>query len=61
MDEIFARLDRIKFFIKLDIRQVFHRIRVDPDFEELIIFRTRYKSYKYKILFFGLTNSPAIY
>jgi hypothetical protein len=34
---------------------------VDPDSEKLTTFRTRYKSYKYKILFFGLTNSPAIY
>jgi hypothetical protein len=34
---------------------------VDPDSEELIIFRTRYENYKYKILFFGLTNSPVIY
>jgi hypothetical protein len=61
MDEIFARLDRTKIFIKLDIRQAFHRIRVDPDSEELITFRIRYESYKYKVLFFGLTNSPAIY
>jgi hypothetical protein len=61
MDKIFARLGRTKIFIKLDIRQAFHRIRVDPDSEELTTFRTCYGNYKYKILFFGLINNPAIY
>ena len=61
MDEIFARLGRAKIFIKLDIRQAFYRIRVDPGSEELTTFRTRYNSYKYKILSFGLTNGPATY
>ena len=61
MDEIFARLSKAKIFTKLDIRQVFYRIRIDPDSEELTSFRTRYNSYKYKVLPFGLTNGPAIY
>ena len=32
-----------------------------PDSEELTTFRTRYGSYKYKVLPFGLTNGPASY
>jgi len=32
-----------------------------PDSEELTIFYTRYSSYKYKVLPFGLTNGPATY
>ena len=32
-----------------------------PDSEELTTFRTRYGSYKCKVLPFGLTNSPATY
>jgi transposase InsO family protein len=61
MDEIFARLGKAKIFTKLDIRQAFHRIRVDPDSEELTSFRTRYGSYRCKVLPFGLTNGPATY
>jgi hypothetical protein len=61
MDEIFVRLDRTKIFIKLNIRQIFYYIYINPDSEELTTFRTRYKSYKYKILFFDFTNSLAIY
>ena len=34
---------------------------MDPILENLIIFHTRYGSYKYKVLPFGLTNRPATY
>jgi RNase H-like domain found in reverse transcriptase/Reverse transcriptase (RNA-dependent DNA polymerase)/Integrase zinc binding domain/Integrase core domain/Retroviral aspartyl protease len=61
IDETLARLNRAKVFTKLDIRQAFHRIRMDPDSEELTTFRTRYGSYKCQVLPFGLTNGPATY
>ena len=34
---------------------------MDPESEELTMFRTRYGSYKCKVLPFGLTNRPATY
>jgi len=34
---------------------------MDPRLEDLTIFRTRYRIYKYKVLPFGLTNGLAIY
>ena len=61
IDETLARLSRAKIFTKLDIRQAFHRIRMDPASEDLTTFRTRYGSYKCKVLPFGLTNGPATY
>ncbi|KAI1007317.1 hypothetical protein K3495_g897 [Podosphaera aphanis] len=61
IDETLTRLNRAKIFTKLDIRQAFHRIRMDPASEELTTFRTRYGSYKYRVLPFGLTNGPATY
>jgi transposase InsO family protein len=61
IDETLARISRAKIFTKLDIRQAFHRIRMDPQSEELTTFRTRYGSYKCKVLPFGLTNGPATY
>ena len=48
-------------FTKLDIRQFFYRIRIKEGFEDLTIFRTRYGFYKYKVLFFGLYNGPALF
>jgi Reverse transcriptase (RNA-dependent DNA polymerase) len=61
IDETLARIGKAKIFTKLDIRQAFHRIRIDPESEELTTFRTRYGSYKCKVVPFGLTNGPATY
>jgi transposase InsO family protein len=61
LDETLARISRAKVFTKLDIRQAFNRIRMDPGSEELTSFRTRYGQYKCKVLPFGLTNGPATY
>jgi hypothetical protein len=61
IDETLARLSRAKKYTKLDIRQAFHRIRMDQDSEDLTTFRTRYGAYKCKVLPFGLTNGPATY
>jgi hypothetical protein len=32
-----------------------------PDLEDMITFRTRYGSYKYKVMPLGLTNGPATF
>lgn len=61
IDETLAQISRAKIFTKLDIRQAFYRIRMDPASEELTTFRTRYGAYKCKVLPFGLTNGPATY
>jgi hypothetical protein len=61
IEETLARLRKACIFTKLDIRQAFHRIRIDPESEELTTFRTRYGSYKCKVMPFGLTNGPATY
>ena len=61
LDETLARISKAKIFTKLDIRQAFHRIRMDPASEDLTTFRTRYGCYKYKVVPFGLTNGPATY
>ena len=61
IDETLTRLSQAKVFTKLDIRQAFYRIRMNPESEDLTTFRTRYGAYKYKVLPFGLTNGPATY
>jgi hypothetical protein len=57
--ETMARLSEAKVFTKLDIRQAFHRIRMDPNSEDLSTFRTRYGSFKCKVMMEGLANGPA--
>jgi hypothetical protein len=61
IDETLARLGHARFFTKLDIRQAFHRIRMNEEDEDLTIFRTRFGSFKYRVISFRLTNRPASY
>ncbi len=62
IDETLTHLDKTKYFIKLDIRQTFHRIRIaDADFEDLIIFKIRFDAYKYRVLSFELCNESVTY
>ena len=56
-----ARLSKARIFTKLDIQQGFHRIRLDPAHEDLTTFHTRYGTYKYHVLPFGLTNGSAAF
>ena len=59
IEETLTRLARAKVFTKLDVRQAFYRIRMKESVEDLTTFRTRYGSYKYRVLPFGLCNGPA--
>jgi transposase InsO family protein/predicted aspartyl protease len=61
IDELLTRVSKAKIFTKLDIRQAFNRIRMNTDSEEYTTFRTRYGTYKSKVLPFGLCNGPATY
>ncbi len=62
IDEILTHLDKTKYFIKLNIRQTFHRIKIaDAEFEDLTIFRARFDVYKYRILSFELCNESITY
>jgi len=59
IEETLARLSRARIFTKLDVRHAFNRIRLKESIEDLTTFRTRYGSYKYRVLPFGLCNGPA--
>jgi hypothetical protein len=62
IDETLAHLEKVKYFTILDIRQTFHRIKIaDAESKNLIIFRTRFDVYKYRVLSFKLCNESATY
>jgi Reverse transcriptase (RNA-dependent DNA polymerase)./Integrase core domain. len=61
IEETMARITKAKFFTKIDIRQAFHRIRMAEGTEDLTTFRTRYGTFRFKVLPFGLTNGPATF
>jgi hypothetical protein len=62
IDETLAHLEKIKYFTKLNIRQTFHRIKIaNAESKNLIIFRTRFDVYKYRVLSFELCNESTTY
>jgi hypothetical protein len=62
IDETLTHLEKTKYFIKLNIRQVFHRIRIaDVESKDLITFRIKFDAYKYWVLSFELCNESATY
>jgi hypothetical protein len=62
IDETLTHLEKTNYFIKLDIRQKFHRIRIaDVDSEDLITFRIKFDAYKYRVLSFDLCNEFVTY
>jgi hypothetical protein len=61
IEETMAQIGRAKIFTKLDIRHAFNRIRIAEGHEDLTTFRTRFGSYRYRVLPFGLTNGPATF
>ena len=61
IEEILVRIMNCKYITKLNIIAVFNKLRMHSDSEDLIIFVTFMKVYKYHILSFGLTNESASY
>ena len=61
LNKTLAQISKAKVFIKLDIYQAFHQIKIDPESEDFTTFWTCYGTYKCKILPFGLTNRPTTY
>ena len=59
IEEILAQLEGAKYFTKIDIRQAFYRIRMSKDSKELTTFLTRFGTFKYLVMPFGLCNGPA--
>jgi RNase H-like domain found in reverse transcriptase/Reverse transcriptase (RNA-dependent DNA polymerase)/Integrase zinc binding domain len=62
IEETLAQITGAKILTKIDIRHAFNRIRMaTPEDEDLTTFKTRFGSYKSKVLPFGLCNGPATF
>ena len=51
----------MKWFIKLNLWEIYNLIRIKKEDELKIVFEIRYGIYKYQIIFFDLTNILIIY
>ncbi len=57
INENLNRLFEAKIFIKLNVKDVFHRIRIRKEDEWKMTFKCRFDHYQYRIMFFELANS----
>jgi hypothetical protein len=61
IDETIDKLFNAKIYIKLDLKNAYHRIRIKVSNKWKIAFRTRYGHFEYIIMPFGLTNALATF
>jgi len=61
ISELVSQLRGAQYFTKLDVRWGFNNVRIKPRDEWKAAFRTNRGLFEPLVMFFGMTNSPAIF
>jgi len=61
ISETLNRLSKVKQFIKLNLKNVYHHLRIQREDEWKITFCTHYDHFKYMIMSFDLINTSVIF
>ena len=61
IDEMLDRVGDVSYFSKLDLHSGFHQILVFPEHVERTAFRTKYGTFAYQVMSFGLCNAPGTF
>ncbi len=61
ISETLDRLNKVKQFTKLNLKNVYHRFRIQHEDESKIMFHTHYDHFKYMIMSFDLINASVIF
>ena len=61
IDELIDQIGSAKVFSTLDLHSGFHQIRVHPDHVSRTAFKTKFGTFQYLVMPFGLCNAPATF
>ena len=61
MDELKDRVRGSKYFLKIDLKNGYHLVRIKEGDEWKTAFRCRYGLFEYTVIPFGLINAPATF
>lgn len=61
LSETLRNIAKAKWFTKLDIIAAFNKVRIAEEDVHKTAFRTRYGSFEYRVMPFGLTGAPAAF
>ena len=61
IDETLNRLVSAAYFIKLDLKNAYHRIKIRKNDEWMTTFRIRYDHFEYAVMSFELVNASAMF